>query len=165
MSYMSFPNVPRIWTRVPTGTGLGQIGLWGLSGGWLWQIGRLLVSKGSAWQNAQPFLAFIASVLIKVWNNSVSVLNNQPCIFHLPPIVQKYQLTFPHFCATCFFTILHISAWWDFYGCGSRLHLGRVAHISPPTVKPVVHHQFLLLEIMFTSMFTFTFWQQGRLGQ
>ena len=31
--------------------------------------------------------------------------------------------------------------------------------------KPVVHHQFLLLEIMFTSMFTFTFRQQGRRGQ
>ena len=31
--------------------------------------------------------------------------------------------------------------------------------------KPVVHHQFLLLEIMFTSMFTFTFRQPGRRGQ
>ena len=32
-------------------------------------------------------------------------------------------------------------------------------------LKPVVHHQFLLLQIMFTNMFTFTFWQPGRLGQ
>ena len=54
-----------------------------------------------------------------------------------------------------------LPGWVD--GCGHR-----GAMIPPPllaVLKPVVHHQFLLLEIMFTSMFTFTFRQPGRLGQ
>ena len=39
-------------------------------------------------------------------------------------------------------------------------------HTDPLTkVKPVVHYQFLLLQIMFTSVFTFNFQQMGRRGQ
>ena len=50
------------------------------------------------------------------------------------------------------------------------LNLARLFLLDPVEefrvfLKPVVHHQYLLLEIMFISMFTFTLWQPGRRGQ
>ena len=44
----------------------------------------------------------------------------------------------------------------------ARLFFARPCRGIQGILKPVVHHQYLLLEIMFISMFTITFRQPGR---